>query len=57
MSGERSARINRANGNPLGASLFLSDDELRELGIDPDGAQQVRYQVEDGELVLNGGGT
>jgi len=55
MTEERSARINRADGDVLGCSVFLNADELRDLGIDPD-ANRVRYRVDDGQLIFDGGG-
>lgn len=47
---DRIATINRdTSGNSLGATIYLSTEQLQELGIDPD-AGQVRYYVKDGQL-------
>lgn len=48
----REAKLNFDNdGNPLGITLVLSAEELRELGVNPEG-ESVAYWVEDGELQL-----
>lgn len=45
------ATVNRdADGDPLGASLFLGIKELADLGIDLDRTKDIAYWVEDGEL-------
>jgi len=52
MSG-RQARVSDA-----GCGIFLTERELRELGIDPDAVDTVNYTVADSEVVLSeaGGG-
>ncbi|EMA44279.1 hypothetical protein [Halococcus saccharolyticus] len=52
----RSARLARdAQGEPLGSAVFLDEDDLQALGIDPRAtdADRVAYAVEDGVLWLD----
>lgn len=50
--GEREATLgNDPHGNPVGATIFLSPDQLRRLGIDPEN-EMMSYRVDDGVLVL-----
>ena len=57
MVSTRQARVNRdPDGEPLGISLAISADELRELGIDPDEADAVEYEIADGGLQLREAG-
>lgn len=50
------ARVNRdGDGNPLGAAMFLSGEELRELGIDPTDTDHIAYSITDGQLRVVGG--
>ena len=50
--GEREATLgNDPDGNPVGATIFLSPDQLRRLGIDPEN-EMMSYRVDDGVLVL-----
>ena len=45
------ATVNRnADGDPLGASLFLGIKELDDLGINVYRTKDIAYWVEDGEL-------
>jgi len=49
------ARVNRdGNGDPLGAAMFLSGEELQDLGIDPNETDRVAYAVRDGRLRVVG---
>lgn len=46
-------RINRYDGQAVGVALFLTDDELRDAGVDPDDVDYVNYYVDDdGRVVL-----
>ena len=50
----RSARVNRSSdGEPIGASIFLTADDLAELGIHPIRSEVVDYRVRDGELRID----
>ena len=45
------ATVNRdADGDPLGASLFLSAEQLAALGIELDSTRQVEYWIDDSGL-------
>ena len=49
----REARVSRdGDGDPIGAAVFLTADELRALGIDPTTADAVTVSVENGEVRL-----
>lgn len=41
-----------ADGQPIGAALWINADELAALGIDPDRTDAVEIQVADGDLKL-----
>ena len=43
----RTARLSSA-----GCALFLSGEELEELGVDPDTSENVEYRLENGEIRL-----
>jgi hypothetical protein len=50
--GERKATLgNGPDGNPVGATIFLSPDQLRRLGVDPEN-EAMSYRVDDGIIVL-----
>ena len=49
----REARVSRdPEGDPIGAAVFFTADDLRELGIDPTTADAVTVSVADGEVRL-----
>lgn len=49
----REACVSRGpEGDPIGAAVFLTADDLREIGIDPTTADAVTVSVEDGEVRL-----
>jgi hypothetical protein len=37
--------IRDENGDPIGASLFLTAADLRDLGVSIDGADEISYQL------------
>ncbi|MDB2281290.1 hypothetical protein PM030_05325 [Halorubrum ezzemoulense] len=37
--------IRRENGEPIGISIFLNDDDLRELGMDIEAEDELKYQI------------
>lgn len=43
------ATVERMHDKMMGAALFLSGDQLRDLGIDPE-TETITYEVEDGVL-------
>lgn len=45
----RTASIGKVNGKPIGAPLYFTAVELRELGADLEG-DRIVFAVEDGEL-------
>lgn len=48
---EATATLNRdSDGGPLGAMVYLTEEDLRALGVDVDTVDQVSYQVEGGRL-------
>lgn len=50
MTDARRATVNRGpNGDRLGATVMLGDEDLEELGIESD-ADEIEYAVEDGRL-------
>lgn len=49
MSEDRSARVSEG-----GAAVFLTAEDLADLGIDPATVGQVQYRVVDGRLLLEG---
>lgn len=52
-SQERTARVNRGgDGEPIGAAVFLSADDLADLGIDPHSVDRVGFGIENGRLRL-----
>ena len=51
----RSARVNRSgDGEPIGASIFLTADQLEQLGIESLDQEVLQYRVHNGELHLVG---
>lgn len=49
----REARVSRdPEGDPIGAALFFTADELRSLGVEPETTDAVNVSVEDGEVRL-----
>lgn len=52
-SNSRTARLARdGDGDPIGAAVFLTADELADLGVDTDTTDTVNVAVEDGEVCL-----
>jgi len=50
----RTARLARdGDGDPIGAAVFLTADELAELGVDTSTTDAVDITVEDGEVSLS----
>ena len=41
--------IERVHGDPVGATVTLSLADLRELGIEPESTDVIRFAVVDGE--------
>ena len=51
----RSARVNRTpDGDPIGASIFLTAQQLDDLGFHPVQLEALVYAVQNGELRLAG---
>ena len=49
----RSARVNRrSDGEPIGASIFLTAEQLEQLGLRTVHIETLKYRVCDGELYL-----
>ena len=49
----RTARLARnGDGDPIGAAVFLTADELADLGVEPERTDAVNVSVEDGEVRL-----
>ena len=49
----RTARLARnGDGDPIGAAVFLTADELTDLGVEPERTDAVNVSVEDGEVRL-----
>lgn len=49
----RKARISQdGNGEPIGVAVFITADELTDLGIDPEAAEIVNVSIEDGRIRL-----
>lgn len=49
----RAARIARdGEGNPIGAALFFTPEELVDLGINLGAANAVELRVEDGDVQI-----
>jgi hypothetical protein len=47
----REVRVSRGpEGDPIGAAVFLTADELRSLGVEPARTDAVNVSVEDGEV-------
>lgn len=47
----REARVTMdGNGDPIGAAVFLTADELADIGINPERTDAVIVFVEDGEV-------
>lgn len=52
---DRTAKVNRGpDGEALGVAVYFNADQLAKLGIDPDEAERVQFQVEDGRLRAEG---
>lgn len=41
----RTPIIRRENGEPIGISIFLGDDDLRDLGLDIETDEKVEYRI------------
>lgn len=56
MTGDRTAKLSRdSDGEALGAAVFLTGEDLADLGVDVDTTERVLFQVEDGELHVSAG--
>jgi hypothetical protein len=54
----RRTKVNRdADGEPLGAAVWVNADELAALGVDPAVTDQVGYRVENEALHVDPAGT
>ena len=54
-AGERSARVNRtSDGDPIGASIFLTAQDLEALGVNAVRLDEFTYLIQEGELQLVG---
>lgn len=42
-------------GNPLGVAIFLTPEQLAQLGIDPEATDVIEYHVADGEIQFRAG--
>ena len=50
----RSCTINTdGEGEPLGATVFLSADQLMKIGVNPTETDSVSYHVQNGQLILS----
>lgn len=55
-SPSRTARLARdGDGDPIGAAVFLTAEELADLGVDTDTTDTVNVAVEDSEVRLTAG--
>lgn len=53
--GSRTARVNcDAEGGVVGCAIFLTGEQLCELGLDPETIERIEYVVTDGDLQLQG---
>ena len=51
---ERTCRLNTSEeGEALGVTVFLSPEQLQDLGIDVEETDSLSYKVENGEVVLS----
>lgn len=49
----RRAKVNRTNKQgPVGVPVFLSSEEIEQLGINPEETDEVLIRVEDGFLLI-----
>lgn len=47
----REARVNRdGDGEAVGVAIFLTADELRDLGVSPEETDRVSYGVDNGRV-------
>jgi len=55
--GIREARLSHdGDGEPIGAAVFFTPEDLRDLGVDPTGTTTVVVSVENGRLCVRSGG-
>lgn len=52
-SDSRRAEVTTQGDDPLGACLYLTPEDLRDLGIDPETTDAVEFHVSDGHLVVD----
>ena len=51
---ERTCRLNTSeDGEALGVTVFLSREQLQDLGVDVEDTDSLSYGVENGEVVLS----
>lgn len=46
--------IRRENGEPIGVSIFLSDEDLRALSIDIEAEEELKYRITEENRVQIG---
>jgi hypothetical protein len=56
---QRQVEVATQDGEPLGACLYLSPEDLHDLGIDPSSAEQLTFAVDPntGHLVIEAAAT
>ena len=47
----RSPIIRDENDDAVGAVLFLTDEDLSELGVNPESAEEILYSIDEGEVI------
>ena len=48
----RITKISRDDdGNALGTAVYLSNEQLRKLGIDVESTDQVEFRIVDGQII------
>lgn len=53
-SNSRTARLARdSDGDPIGAAVFFTAEELADIGVDTDNTDTVRIVIEDGSIRLS----
>lgn len=54
-SKRRVAAMNEnGEGDPLGVAIFLTPEQLTQVGIEPEATDVIEYYVEHGEIRLHG---
>ncbi|NGM70266.1 hypothetical protein G6M89_14815 [Natronolimnobius sp. AArcel1] len=47
----RSQMIRDAAGNPLGVGMFLTAEDLEELGVNTESSEEVHYRIVEGGFI------